>query len=109
MNAKYLDLDDWNQRHQRLAATQGWQLIDNGQMGNNAVEIRCLDQQIDLIRLADRSDQIRSDEDAVAMMKAAYLRGEDHAILAYNILKYQSPVEFAMWGMGSWHHQRQAA
>lgn len=109
MNAKYLDLDDWTLHHQRIAAAQGWQLTNNGQLGNHSIEIRCLGNQIDLIRIADRSENILSDEDAVAAMKSAYMRKEDHAVLAYNILKYQSHLEFKVWGMGSWPLQRKAA
>lgn len=109
MNAKYLDMEDWTLHCQKLAAMQGWQLIDNDQLGNGSIEIRCLDNDIDLARLADRSQHVQSDEVAVAAMKAAFLRKEDHAVTAWVIIKYNSPLEFSMWAMESWKTQRQVA
>lgn len=109
MNAKYLDMEDWTPRYQRLAAAQGWQLTENGQLGNGSIEIRCLETPIDLVRLADRSQHIQTDDDAVSSMKTAFLNNEDHAIIAWTIIKYNSPLEFSMWAMNSWKNQRKAA
>lgn len=109
MNAKYLDIEDWTPRHQRFAAAQGWQLIENGQLGNGSIEVRCLENNVDLVRLADRSEHIQTDDDAVAAMKAAFVNNEDHAVTAWSIIKYNSPLEFSMWAMESWKNQRKVA
>jgi hypothetical protein len=109
MHAKYLDIEDWTPQHQRLAAKQGWQLIETGQYGSGSIEVRCIDSDIDLIRLADRSEKILHDEDAVSEFKQAFLRNEDHAVTAWKILQVNSPLEFNLWAMSSWKSQRQVA
>ena len=104
-----LNYDDWTYTHQRLASLQGWQLVDTDSLGAASVEIRCIDSHAKSNAWAERSNHAMNDEVAVKAMKEAFLRDEDHAVLAYHIIKNTSVPEFNMWGMASWNHQRQAA
>jgi hypothetical protein len=101
----HVDMDDWHTPHANAAAAQGWCLSEVG-LKNTAhcVEI----QRIDDAKTTSMSwgmqiPQLDSDDHAVNVMHEAWLRGEPHAVLAYQILKMCSPSEFDFWRMNSWH------
>ena len=97
-----VDYDDWQIVHRNAAACQGWcisevddaidqwqvQRLDDADITGNAWGV-------DIPRL-------ESDADAAAAMKAAFLRGEDHAILAWKIIRNVCHQEFTHWDMQSW-------
>ena len=96
-------LDDWTTHHQLAAARQGWCISDTGERGHGRYEI----QRIDDVDAAGGAcgvaiPQFVSDIEAVAAMRDAYTKGEDHGLLAYRIIKLMSQSEFEYWKMGTW-------
>lgn len=95
-NSAIVSIDDWTPYHQNIASKQGWKLVDTDSYGSR-VEVHCTN----VVPTLDLNDYT-----AVANLKEAYLNNEDHAILAFNILKYHSVVEFQHWAMDSWVMQK---
>lgn len=100
-----LDMDDWLLHHVQAAAAQGWCLSEVGISSSpHCVEIQRIDDaELSGHVLHVQVPQLQSDDDAVQALKAAWLRGEDHAGLAYQLLKTHSPSEFEFWQMMTWH------
>jgi hypothetical protein len=46
--------------------------------------------------------QLDHDLAAVEIMRASWQAGEEHAMLAYQLLKLHSPSEFDYWRMHTW-------
>lgn len=101
-------MDDWLPIYQTRAARQGWQLVSTEYYGNLEVQIHCVGYDQSLIYNDRENDLVNTDEKAVYAMKQAYLRREDHAVLAFHILKNQSLMEFTHWAMDSWKLDTQA-
>lgn len=99
-----LNMDDWTQRHINAAGAQGWCLCEVGiprtghylelQYINNAATVGS--------EWGIPIPQLAHDLDAVETMQASWLAGEDHAQLAYQLLKLHSPSEFEYWKMHTW-------
>jgi len=103
-----LTFDDWTNYHRRAAARQGWQLVETDFFGS-AVMIRGIDLDAEPdVRLEFNSGSNTDDEKAMMAMKLSYLNREDHGVLAYNIIKNQSVMEFNHWAMDSWKEQKTA-
>jgi hypothetical protein len=91
-----------NDAHEHEALLQGWQLVETGFPGGNAIQIQ------DVIHVnhahvqCDLVPRLGSHQAAVQAMKQAYERGEDHAIQAYLIVKNMAWNEFAYWHMQHW-------
>jgi hypothetical protein len=97
-------MDDWTTTHEKAALKQGWQLTDSDSFSGR-VEIRCVS---DGHFLEDRTETENHDYAAVSSMKAAYMNDDDHAMLAYMILKYNNHMEFQHWAMETWPAQKEA-
>lgn len=106
MSVKKLTIDDWNDHNRRAAARQGWQLLET-EFHSSTVVICGIDDESDPdVRTEFNSGSSTNDEQAMLAMKESFLRNEDHAILAYNIIKNQSATEFFHWAMESWKVQK---
>lgn len=82
-------LDDWTQPYIDLAAKQGWQvLVADFYWGNETIEIK--------------STTELDDSAAITAFKAAYLRKEDHAMLAFRLIKEYNLAEYRHWEMETW-------
>jgi len=96
-----VDHDDWISIYRNAAARQGWCISET----DDTVD------QLQIQRLTDAGNtgaawnveipQLESDDDAVLAMKAAFFRSEDHAILAWNIIRNTCHQEFSHWDMQS--------
>ena len=99
-----LNMDDWHQHHVLAAGAQGWCLSEVA-LPNTAhyLEIQRLDDAEGVGRdWGITVPQLDDDAAAVAALRAAWLAWQEHALLAYHILKHHSPSEFLYWGMGEW-------
>lgn len=102
-HSKNLGFNSWLPYHAVKAARQGWCLVDTDQRGSSPIELQKIDDVAG--KSIEYNVQVVSlvgDDDAVDACRLAYENGEDHAILAYRILKRESPGEFEYWGMSSW-------
>lgn len=83
-------MDDWTPWHQRAAVAEGWRLREVDQaLPSSAIEIQS----------ASCTDP---DEGAVDTFRRSWITSQDHAVLAFQILRYQSPAEFQLWGLNEW-------
>lgn len=100
-----VDMDDWLMQHANAAAAQGWCLSEVGlKRTPHYVEIQRIDDaETTSMNWGIQIPQLEDDAQAVNIMQAAWQRGEHHAVLAYDILKNESPSEFEFWGMVNWH------
>ena len=100
-----VDIGDWQRSHMRAAAAQGWLLSETGIKGSaHSLEVQRIDDAYSFSQdLQVHVPQLDNDQQAVARLKQAWLMAEDHAMLAYQILKYNSPSEFEYWEMNHWH------
>lgn len=100
-----IDMDDWQMAHANAAAAQGWCLSEVGiKRTPHYVEIQRIDDaDTTSVHWGMPIPQLESDQHAVQVMHDAWLRGEEHALLAYQILKRDSPSEFHFWHMHTWH------
>jgi len=98
-----MSMEQWTREHNLAAVRQGWCLS----------EVLCGDHAPwEIQRLDDAHSasgdygvpvpQLDGDDDAVAAMRAAYERGEPHAVLAYQLIRDHSQQEFQHWKMGDW-------
>jgi hypothetical protein len=102
-NKKNLDINDWRPCHAVKAASQGWCLIDTDQRGSSPIELQKIDDAAGKsIEYGVPVLSLVADDDAVDAFRVAYENREDHAVLAYQILKWGSPGEFEYWDMLSW-------
>ena len=97
-------MNDWQPGHVRLAAEQGWCLSEVAVEGSaHYLEIQRLDDAETVSKhWGVQVPQLDGDEAAVAALKQACMRGEPHAVLAYQIVKHNSPSEFYFWQMQNW-------
>ena len=90
---------DWSTWHALAAAVQGWRLSETGFNHHSTIEVRCLEPGEPYAELGIELD---GDERAVDALRDAFSNGQDHAMLAYNLIKSHSPSEFHHWDMASW-------
>jgi hypothetical protein len=99
-----LNMDDWEHRHIHAAGAQGWCLSEVGvPRSGHCLELQYIN---DAVSVSEEwgifIPQLGHDLDAVEIMHASWLAGEDHAQLAYQLLKIHSPREFEYWRMHMW-------
>ena len=92
--------DDWNDHHAREAARQGWQLVETGFLGNAPLEIKCVD--VDTFVDSNTCPIYTHDEYAVRAFRSAFESMEDHALLAFRLIRIYSPKEYDHWRMAEW-------
>ena len=99
-----VNMDDWHNSHVLLAAAQGWCISEVGIEGSaHYLEIQRLDDALAVgLDWGVTIPQLDGDEAAVSALRAAWRRGEDHALLAYQIIKQNSPSEYHYWEMQHW-------
>lgn len=89
--------------HTLAAARQGWCISQVDHEGHAPWEVQRLDDAEGVDRDWGISvPQLADDDAAVAAMKAAFDRGEPHAVAAYAFLLANSEEEFEQWGMQHW-------
>ncbi len=96
-------MDEWTRDHTLAAGRQGWCISRVDHEGHAPWEI----QRLDDAELVSEDwgipiPQLDDDYDAAMAMRAAFDRGEPHAVLAYQLIKEFSPMEFTHWDMESW-------
>jgi hypothetical protein len=99
-----LNIDDWYKHHILAAGAQGWCLSEVA-LPNTAhyLEIQRLDDAEGVSRdWGVTVPQLADDAAAVDAMREAWASYQEHALLAYHLLKHHSPSEFLYWGMGEW-------
>lgn len=97
-----VDMDDWKLDHQLAAAVEGWCIVEVGLKETPSyLVVRNVDDETfpDQVLNFARLD---SDEDAVESLRHSWINGTDHAVLAYSLLKLNSPAEFYFWRMLEW-------
>lgn len=99
-----MTMDDWQERHADQAAAQGWCLSEVGLSGTaHCVEIQRIDDaECTSISWGIQIPQLLNDEQAVQAMHTAWMKNEEYALQAYQILKTHSPSEFHLWDMAAW-------
>ena len=102
--AQSLDMDDWHPHHIHAAGAQGWCLSEVGvPKTGHYLEVQHIQ---DAAQVSEEWGvpvrQLEHDLAAVEIMRTAWCSGEEHAILAYQLLKLHSPSEFDYWNMTSW-------
>lgn len=99
-----INMDDWLMQHANAAAAQGWCLSEVALSTTpHCVEIQRIDDAASTgVNWGMEIPQLVDDDQAVQNMHDAWLRGEPHAELAYQILRSCSPSEFQFWGMQTW-------
>lgn len=100
-----VSIEDWHRHHMLAAGAQGWCLSEVGLANTpNYLELQRFDDAESVGQDWGISiPQLDGDDQAAKAFEAAWRRGEDHALLAYQILKFNSPSEFEYWGMDNWH------
>lgn len=94
---------DWKPEHMLAAAQQGWCISEVRNDDHAPWEIQRWDDAGSASEdLGVEVPQLFSDDHAVEVLRAAYDRGEPHAVLAVGILRECSPQEFSYWRMGEW-------
>ena len=90
--------------HVQAAAAQGWCLSEVAPMNTpHQIEIQFIQDAPEVGNMWDvQVPQLQDDAQAVHMMHEAWLSRELHAQVAYEILKHESPSEFAFWRMHEW-------
>lgn len=95
MSLDKVDIHDWQEPHRERARSQGWSIVEMGVPGSPYyLEIRAVE---------NGPMGTMTDEDAARALRRALKDREDHAILAYAIIRNSSPSEFSYWGMSTWH------
>jgi hypothetical protein len=99
-----VDITDWHAHHVLTAGARGWCLSEVGLSGTpHFLEVQRLDDAAGVsVDWGIQVPQLSGDDHAVQVFKQAWLNGEDHATLAYQILKHASPSEFEYWHMNTW-------
>jgi hypothetical protein len=98
-----LDMDDFHVSYVMKALQQGWCLSELDVAGNGRIQVQKVDDpERTSLEYGVPVPELWDDADAVNQLKAAYVRGEDHALAAYRILQLNSPMEFQHWQMMSW-------
>jgi len=95
-----IELDDWHENHANAAACQGWQIFDTGFLGQAPLEIRYLEMD-PATDVEDKTVHCR-DEEAVRSFREAFKLGEDHALVAFKLIRLHSPKEYEHWRMMDW-------
>ncbi len=99
-----ITIDDWLPHHQALAAEEGWCIGETGIKNTpNHLEIQRIDdvEQVSMV-MGVNAIGLPGDDQAVEALRQSWLLKNDHALLAYRIIRYNSPAEFCFWGMSSW-------
>lgn len=98
------DLDDWLPCYQIMAADQGWCLSETHHAGCHApIEVQRWDDADGVtVDLGVVVPHLEGDDRAVQAFYQSWQRGEPHALIAYDILAKNSPMEFQHWRMHTW-------
>lgn len=105
-----VDMEDWTEQHQVSAAREGWCIVEVGLKDTPSyLVVRNVEDSDDSAALIGKGASVlSSDEEAVESFRQSWVSGRDHAILAYNLLKFGSPSEFYFWRMASWDREEMA-
>lgn len=96
-------MDLWTWDHTLAAGRQGWCIAGVRNDDHAPWEIQRLDSAEEVSKdWGIEVPQLASDDHAVQVLKESYARGEPHAVLAYQLLRDNSPQEFAHWRMEAW-------
>jgi hypothetical protein len=99
-----MTMERWTREHTLAAVRQGW-CISEVLCGDNHApwEVQRLDDAESASEdYGVKVPQLASDDEAVQVLREAWQRGEPHAVLAYQLLRENSPQEFAYWRMEVW-------
>lgn len=98
-----MSMERWTREHTLAAARQGWCISEVRSADHAPWEIQRLDDAHSASEdYGVTVPQLVSDDEAVQVLRAAYGRGEPHAVLAYELLRENSLQEFAYWRMENW-------
>lgn len=99
-----VDMDDWTPRHIHAAGAQGWCLSEVGApKTGHYLELQFIQDAAQVsMDWGMPVRQLEHDLDAVEVMHTSWQAGEEHAQLAYQLLKLHSPSEFEYWRMHMW-------
>lgn len=98
-----MDLDEFNQKYFKTALAQGWMLCEVDFHGKTEVEVQRVDDALAVGMIHNvQVPSLLDDYQAVCELRAAFMRGEDHALMAYALVKSLSAQEFTHWDMQSW-------
>lgn len=104
-NNQAMDMDDFHLMYVAKALSQGWLLSEIDVAGNGTIQVQKVDDPVQVgAEWNMHVPELVDDADAVNQLKAAYVRGEDHARVAYKILQLHSRSEFEHWGMQEWQN-----
>lgn len=96
-------MESWRREHTLVAASQGWCISEVRSDDHAPWEIQRLDDAESASEdYGVQVPQLASDDEAVQVLREAWQRGEPHAVLAYQLLRENSPQEFAYWQMEAW-------
>jgi hypothetical protein len=99
-----MNMLDWHMCHVQAAAAQGWCLSEVAPMHTpHQIEIQFIQDAPEVGIMWDvQVPQLEDDSQAVQALQDAWMLGELHAQVAFDILKHESPSEFAFWSMHTW-------
>jgi len=93
----------WTREDTDAAAREGWCVCAVDHDGHAPWEVSRID---DVEMAAEEMGfpvpQLEGDDVAAELFRAAYARGESHALKLYEFLREQAQQEFAHWNMGEW-------
>jgi hypothetical protein len=93
----------WSREDYECAAREGWGLFKTSNSENGDWQVQRLDDALDASEAFGFAvPQLDNDESAWALFRAAYERGESHAVKLYGFLREHSPAEFQFMGAESW-------
>jgi hypothetical protein len=95
---------DWCDLFEQAAAQQGWCITEVAPRNSPcALEINHVEDAVLLsTSLGTSVPQLKNDREAVQAFQAAWLAQQPHAVLAYQIIRSNSPSEFDHWHMQEW-------
>lgn len=98
-----MSMECWTREHTLAAARQGWCISEVRSDDHAPWEIQRLDDAESASEdYGVQVPQLASDDEAVQVLRGAWRRGEPHAVLAYQLLRENSPQEFTYWRMEDW-------
>ena len=98
-----MSMESWRREHTLAAARQGWCISQCMSNQHAPWEVQRLDDAESASEdYGVQVPQLASDDEAVQVLREAWQRGEPHAVLAYQLLRENSPQEFAYWRMEEW-------
>ena len=93
--------------YRAAAAREGWCITEVGMKDTPSyLVIRNVDvaNEPSLLLIQDAA-MLAGDEEAVESFRRSWEEGRDHALLAYNLIRFNSPAEFHFWSMAGWNRE----